>query len=534
MAKSFTYINTPISKSLLIGVCVFMIHSCAKKQPANKENGILYFEIDQSSVPTWILNEEEVAFSALIDENKYQLFSVSLDKNIRPIETNGYSARYPTYSNKKGKMLFISNHSGFDEIYSIKLNGGDLTQITNDGFRKEYQSISPSGRYNLFIRHPDSLNSRSELCLIDLVSKNIEVLNADPQGYLGWPAWSSKEDKVYSYKLNGPDRNNIIEINKENKEVKFLFEDSLADAWCPQISPNDSTLYYLSNPSINGQWGNNSHIRKRKIDGSIDEIIYDGPRFESSISLSESGNKIAFLSNTYGYYQLFVTLKDGSTPIQLTFQSDMELTKIIREKGIDFGVNHYEKNNRLGKLFTERAMDFLIEDYIKDQSVIKGKNTLLKLSKIIAKEEQSSFKAHELAVKHYQNVHMKDSVEYHCLELLKTNHNSIYAIDLIGFTSSMQLFNDLKKDNLLSEQQLNSLGYSYLNSDRTGLAIKIFKLNTEAFPKSANVYDSYAEALYMTRNFELAISNYEKSLELDPNNDNALNMIKKIEIELNK
>jgi len=51
----------------------------------------------------------------------------------------------------------------------------------------------------------------------------------------------------------------------------------------------------------------------------------------------------------------------------------------------------------------------------------------------------------------------------------------------------------------------------------------------EAYPKASNTYDSLAEA-YMTINErELAIQNYKKSLELNPNNTNAAAIIKRLE-----
>jgi len=44
----------------------------------------------------------------------------------------------------------------------------------------------------------------------------------------------------------------------------------------------------------------------------------------------------------------------------------------------------------------------------------------------------------------------------------------------------------------------------------------IFKLNVMLHPGSANVYDSLADAYLKSGNKELAIKNYQKALELDP------------------
>ena len=54
------------------------------------------------------------------------------------------------------------------------------------------------------------------------------------------------------------------------------------------------------------------------------------------------------------------------------------------------------------------------------------------------------------------------------------------------------------------------------------------QLNVEAYPASSNVYDSLGEAYMDDGNTGLAIVNYKKSLELDPNNTNAVEMLKKL------
>lgn len=72
------------------------------------------------------------------------------------------------------------------------------------------------------------------------------------------------------------------------------------------------------------------------------------------------------------------------------------------------------------------------------------------------------------------------------------------------------------------EAQLNTLGYQLLQMKKVAEAIEIFKLNVEAYPQAANTYDSLGEA-YMTHgDKELAITNYKKSLELDPKNTGAI------------
>jgi len=79
-----------------------------------------------------------------------------------------------------------------------------------------------------------------------------------------------------------------------------------------------------------------------------------------------------------------------------------------------------------------------------------------------------------------------------------------------------------------SPPQLNSLGYDLLRAgDRDG-AIRVLALNVEMFPSDANAYDSLAEAYMAAGKNDFAITNYRRSLELDPKNQNAVAMLKKL------
>jgi tetratricopeptide (TPR) repeat protein len=81
----------------------------------------------------------------------------------------------------------------------------------------------------------------------------------------------------------------------------------------------------------------------------------------------------------------------------------------------------------------------------------------------------------------------------------------------------------------VEEQRLNRVGYGLLaEPDRVDEAISIFRLNTALFPESSNTWDSLGEGYMTAGRTELAIANYEKSLELDPSNANAVAMIERL------
>ena len=79
-----------------------------------------------------------------------------------------------------------------------------------------------------------------------------------------------------------------------------------------------------------------------------------------------------------------------------------------------------------------------------------------------------------------------------------------------------------------TEPQLNALGYRLMQTGKMKEAVEIFKLNVEAYPQGFNTYDSLAEAYMNLNDRELAIKNYKKSIELNPKNTGAVEMLKKL------
>jgi hypothetical protein len=67
-----------------------------------------------------------------------------------------------------------------------------------------------------------------------------------------------------------------------------------------------------------------------------------------------------------------------------------------------------------------------------------------------------------------------------------------------------------------TEDSLNALGYALLQEGRGDAAVDVFSLNTEAFPGSANAYDSRGEALATVGDTAAAIRAYERAVRLDP------------------
>lgn len=83
-------------------------------------------------------------------------------------------------------------------------------------------------------------------------------------------------------------------------------------------------------------------------------------------------------------------------------------------------------------------------------------------------------------------------------------------------------------DLYIGESDINGFGYRLLSRKQLNEAIAVFKLNVEAYPQSANVYDSLGEAYMVHGDKEKAIENYRRALTIDPTLESAKQALMKL------
>ena len=111
--------------------------------------------------------------------------------------------------------------------------------------------------------------------------------------------------------------------------------------------------------------------------------------------------------------------------------------------------------------------------------------------------------------------------------------NGLYLLTkLKGLPATLQLVDESKKQaHPIEEKSLNQLGYRLLYGGMEQDGVSVFQKNVLEHPQSSNVYDSLGAAYAKVGQKDLAIQNYEKSLQLDPNNNNAVERLKKLKGE---
>lgn len=112
-------------------------------------------------------------------------------------------------------------------------------------------------------------------------------------------------------------------------------------------------------------------------------------------------------------------------------------------------------------------------------------------------------------------------------------YSTLDVINKEGMEEAAAHFDAVKNDEgyFVDENEINSVSYKLLLTDRSDAAAEVLRLGITVFPEAFNLYDSYGEVLRTLGKEEASIANYKKSLELNPNNENAKRVLIEMGIE---
>ncbi|WP_379694112.1 serine hydrolase [Flavobacterium sp. HJSW_4] len=139
----------------------------------------------------------------------------------------------------------------------------------------------------------------------------------------------------------------------------------------------------------------------------------------------------------------------------------------------------------------------------------------------------------------YRYAPIQDQIINHIASLVDKNLIDEYLLSKESITSEFlkinnqnaeQIYKELKKKHpeWNFEKTFNSIGYILIRNDRLHDAVKVFELNVQENPNSADAFDSLGEGYFIAGKYEISKKNYLKSLEFNPKNDNAGKMLLKI------
>lgn len=103
------------------------------------------------------------------------------------------------------------------------------------------------------------------------------------------------------------------------------------------------------------------------------------------------------------------------------------------------------------------------------------------------------------------------------------------AKDITAFVRDYEAFKaDRSHRYVETEAAINRLGYDLLRVSRAKDAVEVFKLNTKAYPRSANAFDSLGDGYSAIGSRDEAIKSYEQALAIDPGFASSIESLRRL------
>jgi len=340
----------------------------------------------------------------------------------------------PQYSPDGSKIAFVSRRDGRFQLYVMNADGSNQTRLTNHKFNDQGPSWSPDGSKIAFRSDRDG---NDEIYVMNADGSNQTRLtkNAAFDGEI--PSWSPDGTKL-AFHSNRDGNNEIYVVNADGSHPTRLTSNTYSDT-LPVWSPDGSKLLFSSDPD--------GHIELflMQADGSERTQLTKTAARNDYAMWSPDGSKIVFISNRDDpAWDIFLMNADGSNQTRLTKTRDWDLDPAFSPDGKKIVFN----SRRDGR----RGIYVMNLD-----GSGQTKLTNLAVNPFLTLVRESSVDA---AIKSYRAGKKK-------------------APTATAFT----------------ESELRNLAYEFLDRNRTGEALKLFTLTTEAYPKSSLAFSCLSEAL---------------------------------------
>ena len=220
-----------------------------------------------------------------------------------------------TAQRSKPKIVFISNHDGNWDIYSMDVNGNNLVQLTDHPASDLHPAGSPDGRRIAFA---SGRGVTHDLYVMDSDGNNVIRLTHD-NFREGPPSWSPDGRKIaftsfcklncdiFTVDANGANRTRLTEHEMEN--------------FGPSWSPDGRKIAFVS--ALNFGALDPRHIFVMNADGKGRRNLTGDTnlKYNSNPTWSPDGSKIAFESQRFFEgFDIYVITAEGKNLNQLTLE----------------------------------------------------------------------------------------------------------------------------------------------------------------------------------------------------------------------
>ena len=223
------------------------------------------------------------------------------------------SAAFPGLN---GRIVFHSDRDGDNEVYTMRLDGTDVRQLTFNNENETNASWSPDGTKIAF--RSDREAGEPEIYIMNADGSNQTRVTDGTIANDTWPAWSYDGTKLL-FSSNRSGNYEIYTINLNGTGLTNLtnhVSSDLDSAWSP-----DGTKIVFRTARIGGS---ETHIMNA--DGTNPIRLTDSAGVNQNTFWSPDGARLGFYSDRTGNYELYLMNPDGTNQVNVSNDPGMDLS----------------------------------------------------------------------------------------------------------------------------------------------------------------------------------------------------------------
>lgn len=265
--------------------------------------------------PTWA--KGKLAFESKQDANAEIYLVPAEGQDPINLTNNPASDQQPSMSPDGKKVVFMSDRDGNPELYVLDIKKDRLTRLTENEAADLEPSWSPDGKYIAFV---SSREGGRDVFVMKADGSEVRKVN-QTQGVYARPSWSGN-GKSLVYFSNKEGNWEVYHVKADGSDEKNLTNDEGSDFY-GALSPDGKQAVFVSTRVGNRE----RHLYVVNTDGTgLKQLTNSGtPARSNHYPIWTAENRIVFISNRTGTYQVYAVDPSGDNLQQLT-QRQMNYT----------------------------------------------------------------------------------------------------------------------------------------------------------------------------------------------------------------
>ncbi|NJD53817.1 MAG: hypothetical protein FIB07_13230 [Candidatus Methanoperedens sp.] len=269
----------------------------------------------------------KIAFVSNRDGND-EIYSMNADGTGQTRLTNNTASDVnPAWSSDGTRIAFVSNRDGNNEIYVMNADGSNQQRLTSSTSSDINPTWSPDGTRIAFATNRDTGSWVGyEVYVMNANGSNQQRLTNNTVDDVN-PTWSPDGTRI-AFITNKDGNYEIYVMNADGSNPQRRTNNTASDG-NPAWSPDGTKIAFVRN---SGTWVADIYITNaytcQECTGTAPTDLSQSPSADADPAFSPDGTKIAFATSRDGNYEIYIMNPDGSEQIRVTNNtaSDRELS----------------------------------------------------------------------------------------------------------------------------------------------------------------------------------------------------------------